>query len=150
MRAVTMQENITESTIQQLILAAINGMRNAVTPMNDPNDNRFGAAVLTESSNIYSAGQYFSDTYSLTLHAEQCALVHAAAHGEYKITAIAIISNKSGKEKTNPCHMCKQILYENYLRFQYNYAIYLLNSYGDIIETTTISDMIQYPWPKNK
>lgn len=44
----------------------------------------YAAAVLTKSGNVYAAAQYFSDTYSLTLHGEQCALVHAAAHGEEK------------------------------------------------------------------
>ena len=40
----------------------------------------YATAVLMKKGNIYSAAQYFSDTYSLTLHSEQCALVHAAVH----------------------------------------------------------------------
>ena len=73
-------------------------MKNAFTGTNKPNDARFGAAVLTKKGNIYSSGQYYSDTYSLTLHAEQAALAHAAAHGEYDITAIAVVGNESAKK----------------------------------------------------
>lgn len=132
----------------QLIQSAIHGMNNAFTPNQSPNDYRFGAAVLTSDGNIYSAGQYFSDTYSLTVHAEQAALIHAAAHGEYGIKAITIICNKSEDTVTYPCHMCKQLLYENYLRSKYNIEILLLNSRGTLKEKVFLLDMINYPWPK--
>jgi len=54
---------------QHLIQSAVEGMNNAYTGTNKPDDVRFGAAVLTDKGNIYASGQYFSDTYSLTLHA---------------------------------------------------------------------------------
>lgn len=41
-------------------------------------DFAYSAAVLTKDNNIYSASNYFSDTASLTLHAEQATLSHAA------------------------------------------------------------------------
>ncbi len=126
--------------------AACLGMQNAFTPNNKPEDARFGAAVLTREGNIYSAGQYFSDTYSLTIHAEQAAFIHAAAHGEYIIEAIAIVSNTK-HDATYPCHMCKQILYENYLRSKCNMKILLFNGNGKIIERLLLLDMITHAWP---
>ena len=62
----------------------------------------YAAAVLTKSGNVYAAAQYFSDTYSLTLHGEQCALVHAAAHGEGEITAMACLSNEKLQKDNLP------------------------------------------------
>ncbi len=85
-----------------LIKAALEGMKNAFTGTNKSKDARFGAAVLTKKKNIYSSGWYYSDTYSLTLHAEQAALAHAAAHGEYEIVAIAITGNDSGDDSIYP------------------------------------------------
>lgn len=143
-----MDNELDSITEQKLIAAAMLGMQNAFTLNNLPEDFRFGAAVLTMQQNIYAAGQYFSDTYSLTAHAEQAALIHAAAHGEYNILAIAIIHNKSGENKTNPCHLCKQLLYENYLRSGHNIQVLLLNSTGIIVEKVRLLAMMPYPWPE--
>lgn len=143
------KSRILEADIEtHLIKSAIHGMNNALTPNQSPNDFRFGAAILTNNGNIYSAGQYFSDTYSLTVHAEQAALIHAAAHGEYVILAMAVIGNKSENEVTYPCHMCKQLLYENYLRSKQEIEILLLNNHGSIKERVLLLNMISYPWPK--
>lgn len=144
-----MESIIIEPALERrLIQSAIEGMNNALTPSQNSNDFRFGASVLTAKENIYSAGQYFSDTYSLTVHAEQAALIHAAAHGEYNILAIAIIHNKSLDEVTYPCLMCKQLLYESFLRSKLNIQVLLLNSHANIKEKISLLDMISYAWPK--
>lgn len=135
---------------KKLIKAAIEGMKNAFTGTNKPNDFRIGAAVLTKKGNIYPSGQYFSDTYSLTLHAEQAVLAHAAAHGEYEIVAIAVVGNETagGDDSIYPCHMCKQLLWESYLRSKQNTEIILLNIKGEILERLNLLDIIDHPWPK--
>ncbi|MFH1533538.1 MAG: hypothetical protein ABID64_01250 [Nitrospirota bacterium] len=143
--------SITPQKEEVLIKAALEGMRNAFTGTNKPEDLRFGAAVLTRKGNIYSSGQYYSDTYSLTLHAEQAALAHAVAHGEYEIVAIAITGNESSGPNNSiyPCHMCKQLLWENYLRSKENMEIILLDEKGKILERLKLLDVINYPWPKD-
>lgn len=73
----------------------------------------YAAAVLTSKGNIYASAQYFSDTYSLTLHAEQAALAHAAAHGEGEIVAIATTSDEPKGEWSYPCHMCTTFVGES-------------------------------------
>ncbi len=135
---------------QALIKAALEGMRNAFTGTNKTSDMRFGAAVLTKKGNIYSSGQYYSDTYSLTLHAEQAALAHAAAHGEYDIITIAVTGNQplSPKDSIYPCHMCKQLLWENHLRSKQNIKIISVNDKGEILGSLKLLDIINYPWPK--
>lgn len=142
-----MERNIEKKLIQ----AAIEGMKHAFTGTNKPNDMRFGAAVLTNKGNIYSSGQYYSDTYSLTLHAEQAALAHAAAHGEYDIVAIAITGNEpagSGDDSIYPCHMCKQLLWENHLRSKQNTEIILADEKGKVLERLKLLDIMNHTWPK--
>lgn len=142
--------SITAQQEKNLITAALEGTRNAFTGTNKPEDMRFGAAVLTKKGNIYSSGQYYSDTYSLTLHAEQAALAHAAAHREYEIVAIAITGNgPSGpNDSIYPCHMCKQLLWESHLRSKENTEVILLDEKGQVLERLKLLDVINYPWPK--
>lgn len=108
----------------------------------------YSAAVLTTKENIYSAAQYFSDTFSLTLHGEQCALVHAAAHGEGEIIAIAVTSNepKNKGEFVNPCNMCKQLLWESQRRSGIVMLVILTNTHNETKEVS-LDEMISYPWP---
>lgn len=110
----------------------------------------YAAAVLTKSGNVYAAAQYFSDTYSLTLHGEQCALVHAAAHGEGEITAMACLSNEKLQKGqfTNPCHMCKQLLYESQKRSGIPMTILLYNEHGEEQELMLDEMLGHYLWPK--
>jgi cytidine deaminase len=107
----------------------------------------YAAAVLTKQGNIYSAAQYFSDTYSLTLHGEQSALAHAAAHRESEIAAIAITSNEQIEGLTYPCHMCKQLLWESSRRSKLPMTLIVFNQQGQI-EEIPLEKMISYPWPK--
>ncbi|MBI1971990.1 MAG: cytidine deaminase [Candidatus Aenigmarchaeota archaeon] len=128
-----------------LVAAAIAALKNAYC---GASSTRFGAAVLTESGNIYSSGQYFSETYTLTLHAEQAALAHAAAHGEHKITAIACVSTEdSDKEKyCHPCGVCKQLIYESYRKGGATIKVIMANLKGEY-EIKDINEIISHPWP---
>lgn len=109
----------------------------------------YSASVLTKKGNIYASAQYGSDTHSLTLHAEQAALAHAAAHGEGEILALLCTSNEKldKGEFTNPCHMCKQLLWENQRNSKISITIILLNSFGET-KDISLNDLISYPWPK--
>jgi len=137
---------MTQEQKDNLLLEAKKALKNPY-----PKDAKviYAAAVLTKKGNIYSAAQYFSDTYSLTLHGEQCALVHAAVHGEGEIVAIASTSNEDNAkgEFTYPCHMCKQLLYESQRRSKVPMEVIFLNSHGEIQELK-LDNMISHLWPK--
>ncbi len=107
------------------------------------------AAVLAGDGNIYSASNYRSVTASLTLHAEQSALAHAAAHGQDVIHAIAVSSNEELEkgEFTAPCHMCKQLLWESRLQSLQPLLIILSNNSGETKEVY-IDELMPLPWPK--
>lgn len=136
---------ISQDQKKTLIAAAKEALKN---PLNK-GDSVYAAAVFTKQGNIYAASSYFSDTYSLTIHGEQAALLHAAAHGEGDIVAMACASTEP-KEKghfTNPCHMCKQLLYESSCRTGLPILIILSNNLGETKEVP-LTDMISYPWPE--
>lgn len=130
---------------QALIREAILALGSAYIP--DPKGWRFGSAVLTSKGNIYRSGQYFSDTYSLTLHAEQAAMAHAAAHGEHEFVAIASVSSgEDGKRYCHPCGMCKQLIYENSLRIKRDIDVVMANRNGEYV-IKKISELVPFPWP---
>ena len=137
---------INSSQKDKLIAAAKEALNNEYAIKNNGN---YSAAVLTSNGNIYSGISYFSDTYSLTLHGEQAALAHAASHGEGEIIAIAVASNeeKKSEEFTNPCHMCKQLLYETSKRNSLPLLVILTNNLNETKEVD-LKDMILYSWPE--
>ncbi|MDP1722119.1 MAG: hypothetical protein Q8L37_02825 [Candidatus Gottesmanbacteria bacterium] len=110
----------------------------------------YAAAVLTKSGNVYAAAQYFSDTYSLTLHGEQCALVHAAAHGEGEVVTMACLSNEKLEKGqfAYPCHMCKQLLYESQKRSGIPMTILLTHESGEEKELMLDEMLGAFLWPK--
>lgn len=126
----------------ELITAAIQALENAYVPQSD--SMRFASAVLTRKGNIYSSGQYYSDTYSL----EQAALAHASAHGEHEIVAIASVASASyqGTKYCRTCGMCKQLLYEKYLRHKRDIDVIMANINGEYV-VKKISEIVPYPWP---
>ncbi len=137
---------------QQLIAAAQEGVKNALTRHGKQDEFRIGAAVLTDKGNIYSSGHYHSDTGSLTLHAEQAVLAHAAAHGEYGIVAVAVSWNAAAAGNSDdsiyPCHMCKQLLWESYLRSKIDTEIILADESGKILERLHLTNIMSHTWPK--
>ena len=110
---------------KNLIQEAIKALNNAYIP--DPKGWRFGSAILTTQGNIYSSGQYYSDTFSLTLHAEQAALAHAAAHGEHNIVAIASVGTDEPEKFCHPCGMCKQLIYESSRKSKHDINVVMAN-----------------------
>jgi cytidine deaminase len=109
----------------------------------------YAAAVLTEKGNIYTASNYVSDTASLTLHAEQAALSHAAVHKDTRIVAIAIVGKEDpkGEKICHPCGLCKQLLWENFLKTGISIKVIMANLKGEYI-VKNIEEIVNYPWPE--
>lgn len=136
---------ITDQQKEKLIEEAKKVLQN---PYALQNNSQYSAAVLTKQGNIFSAISYFSDTYTLTLHGEQAALAHAAFHGEGDILAIAVASKEDKKEGefTNPCHLCKQLMYESQRRSKTPMLVILTNDHNETKEVQ-LDEMISFPWP---
>jgi cytidine deaminase len=108
---------------------------------------RYGAAVLTTTGERFAAGQYRAETRQISIHAEQAALIHAASHGQGSIIAIAIVSDESDDDFTNPCGICKQMLYENALRSG-NHLTVILATLTGRTKVLPLAELIVYPWPE--
>lgn len=125
----------------ELVKEAIKALRNCNAQKIGP---LFASAVLTKKGNMYGAGRYFSDSYSLTLHAEQAALAHAADHDEHEIVAIAAVGKD--KQPVVPCSMCRQLIWENSKRSGIDIGIVVADKQGKY-KIIKISKLVPYPWP---
>ena len=71
---------------------------------------KVGAAVLTESDNIYSGCNIENASYGATVCAERTAVLKAISAGEKRIAKIAIVSGS--ETMPYPCGICLQVLSE--------------------------------------
>lgn len=71
---------------------------------------RVGAAVLTDSGEIFGACNVENASFSLTICAERSAVFQAVAKGHYKIKAVVVIT--STDYATPPCGACRQVINE--------------------------------------
>jgi len=120
----------------------------ATSHENQPKNQCFGAAVRTPAGRVYSAGVFWSATSTLTVHAEHAALIHAAAHGEREIAAIACVSTEdpAGEKLCHPCGICKQLLYESFQRTGIDLEVVMGSRNGQFL-VRRISELVSYPWP---
>ncbi|NTU46549.1 hypothetical protein HGA88_02900 [Candidatus Roizmanbacteria bacterium] len=65
---------------------------------------------------------------------------------ELKEKLIAEAKGVLQNEFTNPCHMCKQLLYESRRRSNIPMLIILTNNHGETKELQ-LDEIISYPWP---
>lgn len=96
-----------EHTEQELIEAATAVRENAFAPYSDF---RVGAAVETESGDIYTGCNIESASYGLTVCAERVAIWKGISRGEKKFARIAVVVDTD--ELTPPCGACRQIIWE--------------------------------------
>jgi cytidine deaminase len=96
--------NITE---QDLIKAALDAREKAYAPYSNF---QVGAAVETESGDIYIGCNVESASYGLTVCAERVAIWKGISRGEKRFTRIAVVVDT--EELTPPCGVCRQIIWE--------------------------------------
>ena len=74
-----------------------------------------GAALCTESGNIYTGANIENSAYPMTVCAEQVAIFKAVNAGERKFIAIAVAGGRAGEGEKSifpPCGACRQIMRE--------------------------------------
>ncbi len=69
---------------------------------------RVGAAIITQSGNIYTGCNIENSSFSLTICAERTAIFKAVSDGQRKFAAIAIVTDL--KDPIPPCGACRQVL----------------------------------------
>lgn len=100
-------QDVPEATIKTLLEKAKAASKNSYSPYSKF---RVGAAVLTESGDIYSGCNVENASYGLTICAERNAVFHMVAQGKQKIKALAIYTPT--QTPTAPCGACRQVINE--------------------------------------
>lgn len=93
--------------LQSLIAAAQEARLHSVAPFSNF---KVGAAVRTESGNVYTGCNVESASYGLTVCAERVAIWKALSEGERHFTELAVIADT--ETLTPPCGTCRQIIWE--------------------------------------
>lgn len=103
--------NIDEKKLMRL---AIKASENSYSPYSKF---QVGAAILTESGEIYTGTNIENASYGAGICAERTAAVKAVSEGESRFLAIAIFGSPEGATKDKlqlafPCGICRQFLNE--------------------------------------
>lgn len=93
-----------------------------------------GAAVLTESGEVFTGCNVENASYGLTVCAERVAVFKAISEGEQAITSVAISSRGSAY----PCGACRQVLNE----FGPDMDVILGDSEGQLTEQLSLKDLL--------
>jgi cytidine deaminase len=71
---------------------------------------KVGAAVRTESGQIYTGCNVENASYALSICAERVAIFKAVAAGDVKIIEVALCTD--APTPSTPCGACRQVLFE--------------------------------------
>ena len=123
--------SIQAQTKQQLIERALNIRERAYAPYSQYN---VGAALLTESGDIFDGVNVENAVYSMTICAERNAVFQAVAHGHRSFQAIAVATDNGG----SPCGSCRQVLSE----FGPEIVVFTISSDGEIVLETTVRELL--------
>jgi cytidine deaminase len=96
---------------------------------------KVGAAVETDSGNIYTGCNVESASYGLTVCAERVAIWKGISRGEKRFGRIAVVVDT--EELTPPCGVCRQIIWE----FCGDVPVILANLHGKT-ETVMMSELL--------
>lgn len=96
-----------EPTVQEMKKVAFAASRNSYCPYS-----KFpvGAAVLTESGEIFGGCNVENASYGLTICAERNAIFQAVAQGHSNIRAVVVVTPTD--LPTPPCGACRQVINE--------------------------------------
>jgi len=92
-----------------------------------------GAALLSESGQVYEGCNVENAVYPLSMCAERAAVFKAVCQGERAFQAIAVVTENAGA----PCGSCRQVLRE----FGEDTLVLIANSDGTWRETT-VADLL--------
>ena len=103
---------LAEKEIQELISRALEARKNAYAPYSDF---RVGAALLSDSGEIYTGRNIENSAYTPTNCAERTAFFKAVSEGVRSFRAICIAGGPGEREPEKPCPpcgVCRQVMLE--------------------------------------
>ena len=122
----------------QLLDTAIRAMQSAYAPYSHFH---VGAALLTESGEVYTGCNIENAAYSCTVCAERTAFFSAVRDGHRKFTKIAVVGGMNGEISsfTCPCGVCRQVMREFC-----DDGFVLLFTDGKNVNELTLADLLPY------
>ena len=121
-----------ENTQAELVEKAVKVREIAYAPFSKF---KVGAAVETETGEIFTGCNVESASYGLTVCAERVAIWKAVSEGKKKFSRIAIVADT--EELTPPCGACRQIIWE----FCGDIPVIMANLKGDV-ETVQMKELL--------
>lgn len=94
---------------------------------------KVGAALMTDSGEVYTGCNIENSSYSLTCCAERVAIFKAVSEGHTSFQAMAIIGDS--KQAISPCGACRQVMAQF---LKQDVPIYLMNLTGKIEKTNIV------------
>lgn len=95
-----------------------------------------GAAVLTESGEIFDGINIENAVYPLTICAERVAIFKAVSQGYRSFQAIAVVTKNGG----TPCGSCRQVMAE----FGLDTIVFIADTSGKLIDTLTVAQLLPH------
>lgn len=120
---------------EHLLAAAKDSMKNAYVPYSKF---RVGAALLTESGEIYTGCNIENAAYPVSCCAERVAIFKAISNGEKAFTEMAVAADT--KRPVPPCGSCRQVMSEF---FNKSMPVHLSNIHNDI-KTVTMEALLPF------
>ena len=114
-----------------LIDAALKARKSSYSPYSSYS---VGAALLTESGEIYTGTNIENAAYPMSICAERVAAFKAISTEDRDFKAIAVVTRDGGF----PCGACRQVLSE----FGLGVEVIIADNQGIILEESTVSDLL--------
>jgi cytidine deaminase len=128
-------------TVEKLLEAAKKVKENAYAPYSHFH---VGAALITDTGEIFTGCNVENTSYCLTICAERNAIFKMISDGEHRIAEILVIGDT--EEFLPPCGACRQVMTE----FSTNdTVVYLCNKQGQW-QKTTMGELMPFTFSLNK
>ena len=122
---------LTNEVQKTLIRRAVEAQKSAYAPYSHY---AVGAAVLTETGEIFDGINIENAVYPLTICAERVAIFKAVSAGSKAFKAIAVATKNGG----SPCGACRQVMAE----FGSETLVLIADSSGALKQTLTVGDLL--------
>jgi cytidine deaminase len=124
---------LTNEIEDKLIQRAKEAWGRAYAPYSNYN---VGAALLTESGEIYDGVNVENAVYPLGICGERTAIFKAVSEGHRSFQAIAVVTKNGG----TPCGACRQVMAE----FGLDTIVLIANTDGELIHQLTVAELLPY------
>ncbi|MDF1519708.1 MAG: cytidine deaminase [Brevefilum sp.] len=124
---------LTNEIKDKLIQRAKEAWGRAYAPYSNYN---VGAALLTESGEIYDGVNVENAVYPVGICGERTAIFKAVSEGHRSFQAIAVVTKNGG----TPCGACRQVMAE----FGLDTIVLIANTDGELIHQLSVAELLPY------